>query len=126
MLIGLRFFTDRQEVAFTTVSDETAAGYEGMNLGAGLYESECSIPANLLNEGGYRLTLYIYQDRGKVHYRLDDALTFEVRNNGKRPGYRYGREPGVVRPLLEWKTSRVDDGLDEPLKAAQSGPVGTT
>jgi lipopolysaccharide transport system ATP-binding protein len=109
LLVGWRFFTDQQQIAFTTVSDESRSGYGGINLEKGLYRSTCEIPANLLNEGGYNLRLYLYQDRGKVLFRMDDALRFEVANLGKRPGYRYAREPGALRPLLNWKTHYIDE-----------------
>jgi lipopolysaccharide transport system ATP-binding protein len=109
LLVGWRFFTDQQQIAFTTVSDESPSGYAGINLEKGLYRSTCEIPANLLNEGGYNLRLYLYQDRGKVLFRMDDALRFEVANLGKRPGYRYAREPGALRPLLNWKTHYIDE-----------------
>jgi hypothetical protein len=62
----------------------------------------------LLNEGGYRLTLLVYRNRGKIIFRLEDALEFDVLNLGKRPGYRYSREPGAVRPLLRWATELIE------------------
>jgi len=103
MLVGWRFHTERQEIAFTTISNESQDGFAGEVLDEGLHRWVCRLPGDLLNEGGYRLNLFVYQDRGKVIYRMDDALSFDVVNMGNRPGYRYSREPGVVRPLLEWK-----------------------
>jgi lipopolysaccharide transport system ATP-binding protein len=104
MLFGFRFFTDKNEVAFTTISNESQAGFEGETMKRGLYRCACKLPPNLLNEGGYRVALFVYQDRGMIIFRMDDALSFEVINVGKRPGYRYSREPGAVRPLFAWTT----------------------
>jgi len=109
MLVGCRFHTERQEIAFTTISNESQDGFDGEVLERGLHRWICHIPGNLLNEGGYRITLFVYQDRGMVIYRMDDALTFNVVNVGKRPGYRYSREPGVVRPLFKWKSDFLHD-----------------
>lgn len=108
ILAGWRFFTDQQQIAFTTISDESLEGFGGREIQRGLYRSTCKIPGNLLNEGGYNLRLYLYQDRGKVLFRMDDALRFEVKNSGDRPGYRYLREPGAIRPLLNWETKLLD------------------
>ena len=102
--VGWRFTTEQQVVAFTTSSQEGRADLEPEPLQQGLYRSVCRIPADLLNEGGYRLMLLVFQNRGKVIFRLDDALVFEVLNLGKRPGFRYGREQGALRPRLPWTT----------------------
>lgn len=109
LLLGWRFFTENQAIAFTTSSGEFASDFAGARLESGLFRGTCHVPAHLLNEGGYELRLYIYQDRGKVIYRMDEALSFEVVNTGDRPGYRYDREPGAVRPLLSWDTTKIGE-----------------
>jgi lipopolysaccharide transport system ATP-binding protein len=133
--VGWRFTTEQQVVAFTTTSLEAATALEVKALRPGLYRSSCHLPADLLNEGGYRLTLLVYRNRGKIIFRLEDALEFDVVNLGKRPGYRYSREPGAVRPLLRWGTELIDpstsaggeieagDGRGEQV-STHAGPLG--
>jgi lipopolysaccharide transport system ATP-binding protein len=133
--VGWRFTTEQQVVAFTTTSLEAANALEVKALRPGLYRSSCHLPPDLLNEGGYRLTLLVYRNRGKIIFRLEDALEFDVLNLGKRPGYRYSREPGAVRPLLRWATELIDpstsggvaidagDGRGEQV-STHAGPLG--
>ncbi|MGA9533880.1 MAG: ABC transporter ATP-binding protein [Anaerolineales bacterium] len=109
LLLGWRFFTQNQAIAFTSSSGEFAADFAGEPMQSGLYRGTCHVPANLLNEGGYELRLYVYQDRGKVLFRMDEALVFDIINTGERPGYRYSREPGAVRPLLSWDTTKIGE-----------------
>lgn len=98
------FITEQQTVAFTSASIEEEQSQVGRPMPPGLYRSVCHIPGDLLNEGTYHLKLLILRDTSKILFRLDDALTFEVVETGKRPGAWFGREPGAVRPRLVWKT----------------------
>ena len=41
-------------------------------------------------------------------YRLDEAIGFEVVDNGERKLAWYGKEPGVVQPGLKWTTEYTD------------------
>ncbi|MCJ7795259.1 MAG: ABC transporter ATP-binding protein, partial [Thermoleophilia bacterium] len=102
--VSLRFLTDEQVVAFSTAANEDSPLDQNGNTAKGLYRSVCYIPGDLLNEGTYRMMLLIVRDAGKVIFRMEDALSFEILNVGKRPGYRYGGEPGAVRPKLTWGT----------------------
>ncbi len=118
--VGWRFVTEQQVVAFTTASHEGPTDLDPVPLAKGLYRSACRIPGELLNEGGYRLVLLVYQNRGKVIFRDDDALEFNVLNLGKRPGYRYAREQGAVRPLLSWSTQPLDPSRAVPPPAGDA------
>jgi len=110
LLVGWRLFTEHQVAAFTTISNETISGFSGNQLDQGLFRYICHLPANLLNEGGYHISLIFYRDRGLIMFRLDDALSFDIINSGIRPGYRYSREPGAVRPLLKWDREKIAEG----------------
>ncbi|MCC6189293.1 MAG: ABC transporter ATP-binding protein [Anaerolineales bacterium] len=107
--IRWRFVTEQQAVAFTTASSELSLENDSQPLPPGLYRSVCYVPSNLLNEGLHHLTLLVVRNAGQVIFRLDEALTFDVLNSGARPGFRYSREQGAVRPLLDWTTQRVGD-----------------
>lgn len=103
----LHIFTEQQIVAFTTATLDAEPETADQPKEAGLYRSVCQIPANLLNSGLHRIALLILRNTSKIVYQLDDALSFEVLDMGKRPGTWYGKEPGVIRPILTWNTLRV-------------------
>jgi lipopolysaccharide transport system ATP-binding protein len=75
-------------------------------LEAGSYTTTCVIPANLLNQGEYFVTL-----RANIHgvrhiVVLDRALSFRIVNlDGANA--QYGTErPGILNPSLTWETSQ--------------------
>ena len=78
----------------------------------GVYEAECIIPGNFLNEGTYfvGLALTSLNSGVKIHFFETNALSFNVRDPIEkvptRCGY-VGPIPGVVRPLLDWTVRRV-------------------
>ena len=78
----------------------------------GIYEAECIIPENFLNEGTYfvGVALTSLESGVKIHFYEKSALSFNVKdpieNVPTRRGY-VGPIPGVVRPLLDWKIRRV-------------------
>ncbi len=74
---------------------------------AGLYKTVCSIPGGLLNSGGYSLKLFIVENEGRVTYEHEGIASFSIADAEKREHAWMGREPGVVRPRLEWSTELV-------------------
>jgi lipopolysaccharide transport system ATP-binding protein len=80
---------------------------------ASLYESECQIPAHLLNEGTYSLTVHFVKNRSEVIRSYENLLRVVIHDDPSgRDGW-YGTWAGIVRPRLEWKTFQVDDGQIE-------------
>jgi lipopolysaccharide transport system ATP-binding protein len=75
----------------------------------GLIRSVCRIPAGLLNDGVYVVTVMIVRDQSSALYTHEDILAFEV-GDVDREGNWYGRWPGVVRPQLPWTDEYI--GLD--------------
>lgn len=84
-----------------------------MSMAPGEYFADCTIPANLLNEGAYfvGLALTTYYDAGgfEVEFFDRNALTFNVidpmDDRSNRYGYA-GPMPGVIRPKLVWNISK--------------------
>lgn len=106
--ISLHFYNEQQIVAFTTGSHEGDLLAKERSLEVGLYRSICQVPMNLLNEGPHSIMLLVIQNTSKIAYRMEDALTFDVIDTSPRLGTWYGKEPGVVRPLLSWQTEYVE------------------
>jgi lipopolysaccharide transport system ATP-binding protein len=107
--VTLHVYTEQGILAFSTGSAQTTTLEDG-TLDVGLYRSICCIPGNLLNSGVHRIVLLVVENRTHVVYRHEDILSFEVLEMGKRQFGWQGREPGVVRPYLEWMTDRVEIG----------------
>ncbi len=99
--ITLHVLTEQEIVAFTTYSGMDPA-WRGRSFPAGLFRSTCHVPGNFLNSGVYRVLLLAVKDGSTIIYRHEDLLTFEVLDLQERDGAWYGKEPGVVQPLLEW------------------------
>jgi lipopolysaccharide transport system ATP-binding protein len=106
--VTLHLYTEQGILAFSTGSGQCAA-LEESHLPAGLFRSVCHVPANLLNSGVHRVVLLIVENRSTVIYRHEDALSFEVLEVNKRQFGWQGREPGVVRPFLEWTTTCLEE-----------------
>jgi lipopolysaccharide transport system ATP-binding protein len=106
--VTLHFFTEQQIVAFTTGSIETDPLTQHERLSNGLYRSVCEVPGNFLNSGVHRVMLLIVENTDTVIFRLEDALSFDVIETDHRTGTWYGKEPGVIRPKLQWKTEKID------------------
>jgi len=102
--LSLHVYDEQGVMAFNTFS-VAAPEWRDRAFPAGRFVSACRVPADLLNEGVYRIELLVVKDQATVLYRHEDILVFEVRDTGEQRGAWYGRVPGVVRPNLEWRTT---------------------
>ena len=77
---------------------------------AGEYEATCIVPAFLINNGRYTVTLILssYELPNPVHFAAEKALRFEIHepegSDPRRHGWGGGL-PGVSRPHLDWEIS---------------------
>jgi lipopolysaccharide transport system ATP-binding protein len=70
----------------------------------GAYRVRCTLPASLLNEGKYRVTVILHTNRVHVEVKADDVVTFTVLETGEMRREYSGPWAGVVRPRLGWQT----------------------
>ena len=74
----------------------------------GRYVSTARIPGNFLSEGVITIaSLMMTEDPFRVHAHAPRVVGFRVDESGTGDSARgdfHGRWPGIVRPLLEWKT----------------------
>jgi lipopolysaccharide transport system ATP-binding protein len=106
--VCLHVLNEQHIIAFTTSSNETDAVTRDRPLPAGLFRSRCRIPGHLFNTGVHRIDVLLLVNGVKIVLRAEQALTFEVVELEERAGAWYGKEPGVVRPLLPWSTILVE------------------
>jgi lipopolysaccharide transport system ATP-binding protein len=90
------------------VTHDVDPAWRGRARPVGIYRSIVEIPGNFLNEGWITIGAAISTYHPFiVHCFEPDAVTFEVTESG-RPGPARGdfagRVPGVLRPLLTWRT----------------------
>jgi lipopolysaccharide transport system ATP-binding protein len=78
-------------------------------LTAGRYRHCCRIPAGLLNDRGYTVTLFLLSNLSTVEIKLGEAVSFTVSDDGRARTEYFGPIGGVIRPLLEWKTGSIRD-----------------
>lgn len=79
----------------------------------GRYTSTARIPGNLLAEGMVAASsLMMTEDPFRLHVHAPRAIGFRVDDSGDGDSARgdfHGRWPGVVRPLLEWRTRYIPE-----------------
>lgn len=70
---------------------------------SGIYRAYASIPANLMNEGSYRIwRIFFVKDGVTLQFFYDDAISFELkRRDTKAFGYQ-GEKMGLLSPKIEW------------------------
>jgi lipopolysaccharide transport system ATP-binding protein len=78
----------------------------GVKLSKGSYVSRCTIPADFLNDGEYRVSAFVVENAGNVIGRADEVLSFTVIDNGSMRAEFTGKWIGAIRPRLPWVTSR--------------------
>lgn len=89
--------TESDSIAF--ISDMTEAiGIALWQLGPN--RVSCTIPPDLMNDGGYRFSL-LFQRKGNRHFLVQDALAIDVQE-GPRQGAWFQKWQGAVRPNLTW------------------------
>ena len=94
----LHLYTAEGIIAFTTCN------LNNRPLAAGLFRNVCYFPGDLLNSGPHRFVVLVVKDASTVIYSHESRVSFDIFDVRERQGVWYGKEPGVVQPVLEWKT----------------------
>ncbi|MFN6481902.1 MULTISPECIES: ABC transporter ATP-binding protein [unclassified Nostoc] len=79
-----------------------ATASPSLKLNKGIHTKLCYIPENLLNDGIYTISMMVVKDESVCLYKLENAVSFEVRDERDIKGW-HGKWPGTVRPMLYWK-----------------------
>jgi lipopolysaccharide transport system ATP-binding protein len=74
---------------------------------AGRYRARCTLPANFLNDGAYRVTPVLVSEGLYTHVNAREAVEFVVHETGAMRQEFRATWLGVVRPRMVWSTERV-------------------
>jgi lipopolysaccharide transport system ATP-binding protein len=74
----------------------------------GTYRHQVRLPANLLNDGLYTLSILLITDLIQIEVHLTEAISFVVEETGAGRGEYTGTIIGCVRPKLDWITDRIN------------------
>lgn len=97
--IGFKLTTASGEVLFCS-GDCNLAIKQAVTRPPGVYKGRCQIPADLLNQGNYNISLLGHIPGIKMLVNEEAVLGFEVIQKTDIAGH--GRQPGVIRPNLPW------------------------
>lgn len=102
--ITLHLYNAEQIIAFAT------ADINARTMPAGLIRSVCHVPGDLLNSGSHRFVVLVVKDTSNVIYSHESRVSFDILDVRERPGNWYGKEPGVVQPVLKWAVEFLGEG----------------
>jgi lipopolysaccharide transport system ATP-binding protein len=110
--VRIHLFTEYDIVALgadTSYEEE----WHGRQFPVGVFRTQCHIPGNWLNAGSYRVAIEVVKDgRRKVYVQDSHFLSFDISELGERGGTWFGKQKGIFRPQLEWKTDLLGTDLD--------------
>jgi lipopolysaccharide transport system ATP-binding protein len=106
LVVGLGLYTAEH---FPVLESMTAddPGWERNSFPAGLFRSQCHIPADFLNEGDYIIGIWFAENGARVLYGDRRALYFTVHDTRVRKIPWFGRFQGIVRPMFDWRTKSI-------------------
>jgi lipopolysaccharide transport system ATP-binding protein len=103
---------NNEQGACIFVSHDWNSGWRNTEREAGIYKSSVTLPGNLLSEGTVFVTIAAATHQPhEIHFNERDAVTFNVIDSPDGDAARgdfAGPMPGVVRPVLNWKTEPQD------------------
>jgi lipopolysaccharide transport system ATP-binding protein len=103
---------DEGVCVFSSLSNRERS-WHGMPRPDGLFRSTCRVPANLLVEGNYFVSVLVWGDNYKFAHREDSAVQFEIHEDGESRGDYFGGWSGVINPALEWTAELLETQEDQ-------------
>lgn len=90
--LSMHVYTIAEECVFNV-------GTESKRLARGIHKGVCNIPANLMNDGIYKITMMIVGESSYALYNFDKGITLEI-NESRSSSAWNGKWPGVIRPQI--------------------------
>lgn len=99
---------NQEEICVFSSNSSSEQMWQDKPSPTGLFRTQCHIPGNMLNDGGYRVSLLVIKDLSTMVHREDDALVFDIQDNVEDRNGWYGKWTGVIRPKLVWSTELLE------------------
>lgn len=107
--MNIQIVTSTGTIAFES-SPVHDPSLESRPLPAGRFRTICLVPGDLLNAGKHSVRVRVARE-GRVIYRHQRELQFDVIDSADRHDTYYQGGVGVVRPLLNWSTEQLDSSI---------------
>jgi lipopolysaccharide transport system ATP-binding protein len=111
-------------VCLFSTNEFNGPAWRNMPLRPGVVRARCRVPGNLLAEGTFFVLAAVVSYNPDTVYAVErDALAFQVVDRSAGDGVRgesVGDWPGVMRPMLEWTSHRVEAVAPEPAATAEA------
>lgn len=117
--VTLHVYTEQDVIAFTTGSALDSPWFQA-GMPAGLFRCTCYIPGGLLNAGRHRFVIFVVRETSSVVLQRASAVSFEIIDLQQREGSSFGKEPGVVAPVLKWTTDKIDSSPGDGMLLEES------
>lgn len=78
-------------------------------LQKGLYRTRGILPGNLLNTRKYIFHITFGLNQREVLYRQEEILAIEIEDAIESRGTNFGKLPGVIHPICDWKTFSINE-----------------
>jgi|KBSSwiS6_1023812.scaffolds.fasta_scaffold07714_2 lipopolysaccharide transport system ATP-binding protein len=109
IIVNLAFYAFDGSPAFETFSLGEHR-WDGVARPAGLFRSVCCVPANLMNQGEYRIRVVFLDPDAVTLFDLHDGAVLTVHNRGDAKMPWFGRFIGHLHPRLAWSTELIHRG----------------
>jgi lipopolysaccharide transport system ATP-binding protein len=81
-------------------------------LSKGIYKTSCTLPANFLNEGSYKISVFLSNDMSFTNMTVaQEVLTFQTHDTGEMSKDYLNSWIGLVRPKLFWKSEKLNSSI---------------
>ena len=71
---------------------------------SGIYKAYATIPANLMNEGSYKIwRIFFVKDSVTLQFYFDDAISFNLKRKEKDAFGYQGEKMGLLAPKIDWR-----------------------
>lgn len=102
----LLLYDNESNLVFSSINNHESNWY-GKPMPVGDYRSTCAIPANLLNNGWFAVSLVMFGMNFSDIVTVQDALKVEILDGTTVRGDYFGHYGGVFRPMLSWDTRSI-------------------
>jgi lipopolysaccharide transport system ATP-binding protein len=106
LLIEFRLYNDQGVIIFDSLP-LFEPNWRDKPFPAGLFESDCTIPGNLLNAGKYRVQITFFKNYNADLFVIEDILRFEIVDVPLQNSKWYEKSKGILRSQFTWNTKLI-------------------